>query len=365
MSFDVAMRQLGGQSLALNQAYLQVGRGEPIAGTAKVVSRYVDAIMIRANRHATLTEYAENATVPVINGLTDRTHPCQIIADIMTFEEAKGPIEGRRIAWSGDGNNVAASWVHAAAQFKFKLAIACPPQLNPANEVLAWAKGVGAEILLTDDPHEAVTDADCVVTDTWVSMGQQNDAPRRKQLLAAFNGGFRLSAGAGGYEQEGHVVSPLLSGYASLIIDRSGRARIGVWGYGAPARDEAVYSVRQNLRLLVEHGRPTPAAADPSVWGATLGGGAYVARSAVGEDAAGDLLFAGSMSAVPEDLAVALARQGARVAMELDINPQWVQLDAASRPGGPLHAEIPGQSRPAGQFLWGWTRDYFTVVANS
>jgi len=186
VSFDVAMRQLGGQSLALNQADLQVGRGEPIADTAKVVSRYVDAIMIRANRHATLTEYAENATVPVINGLTDRTHPCQIIADIMTFEEAKGPIEGRRIAWSGDGNNVAASWIHAAAQFKFKLAIACPPQLNPANEVLAWAKGVGAEILLTDDPHEAVTDADCVVTDTWVSMGQQNDAPRRKQLLGAY-----------------------------------------------------------------------------------------------------------------------------------------------------------------------------------
>jgi ornithine carbamoyltransferase len=180
------MRQLGGQSLALNQADLQVGRGEPIADTAKVVSRYVDAIMIRANRHATLSEYAENATVPVINGLTDRTHPCQIIADIMTFEEARGPIEGRRIAWSGDGNNVAASWIHAAAQFKFKLAIACPPQLNPANEVLAWAKGVGAEILLTDDPHEAVTDADCVVTDTWVSMGQQNDAPRRKQLLGAY-----------------------------------------------------------------------------------------------------------------------------------------------------------------------------------
>ena len=186
VSFDVAMRQLGGQSLALNQADLQVGRGEPIADTAKVVSRYVDAIMIRANRHATLSEYAENATVPVINGLTDRTHPCQIIADIMTFEETKGPIEGRRIAWSGDGNNVAASWIHAAAQFKFKLAIACPPQLNPANEVLAWAKGVGAEILLTDDPHEAVTDADCVVTDTWVSMGQQNDAPRRKQLLGAY-----------------------------------------------------------------------------------------------------------------------------------------------------------------------------------
>jgi ornithine carbamoyltransferase len=186
VSFDVAMRQLGGQSLALNQADLQVGRGEPISDTAKVVSRYVDAIMIRANKHATLTEYADNATVPIINGLTDRTHPCQIIADIMTFEEVKGPIEGRRIAWSGDGNNVAASWIHAAAQFKFRLSLACPPQLNPENEVLAWAKRAGAEILLTDDPREAVTDADCVVTDTWISMGQQNDTPRRKQLLGAF-----------------------------------------------------------------------------------------------------------------------------------------------------------------------------------
>ena len=198
-----------------------------------------------------------------------------------------------------------------------------------------------------------------------VRYGSAVGSAERRHLLAAFNGGFRLSAGAGGYEQEGHVVSPLLSGYASLIIDRSGRARIGLWGYGAPARGEAVYSVRQNLRLLVEHGRPTPAAADPSVWGATLGGGAYVARSAVGEDAAGDLLYAGSASAVPENLAVALARHGARIAMELDINPEWVQLDTASRPGGPLHADIPGQSRPAGQFLQGWTRDYFTVLANS
>jgi len=186
VSFDVAMRQLGGQSLALNQADLQVGRGEPVSDTAKVVSRYVDAIMIRANKHATLTEYAEYATVPVINGLTDRTHPCQIIADIMTFEEAKGPIAGRRIAWTGDGNNVAASWIHAAARFDFKLTIACPPQLNPENKVLDWARRNGADILLSDDPHEAVTDADCVVTDTWVSMGQQSDSTRRNQLLGPY-----------------------------------------------------------------------------------------------------------------------------------------------------------------------------------
>jgi ornithine carbamoyltransferase len=186
VSFDVAMRQLGGQSLALNQADLQVGRGEPISDTAKVVSRYVDAIMIRANKHETLVELAGNATVPVINGLTDRTHPCQIVADVMTFEEAKGPIKGRQIAWTGDGNNVASSWIHAAARLDFKLTLACPPQLNPENKVLAWAEREGADIILTDDPYEAVDGADCVVTDTWVSMGQQNDAPRRKQLLGPY-----------------------------------------------------------------------------------------------------------------------------------------------------------------------------------
>jgi ornithine carbamoyltransferase len=186
VSFDVAMRQLGGQSLPLNQADLQVGRGEPISDTAKVVSRYVDAIMIRANKHQTLIEFADHATVPVINGLTDRTHPCQIVADIMTFEEAKGPIEGRRIAWTGDGNNVAASWIQAAARLKFKLALACPPQLNPENKVLDWAKREGADIFLTDDPSEAIDGADCVVTDTWISMGQQNDTVRRKQLLAPY-----------------------------------------------------------------------------------------------------------------------------------------------------------------------------------
>jgi ornithine carbamoyltransferase len=186
VSFDVAMRQLGGQSLPLNQADLQVGRGEPISDTAKVVSRYVDAIMIRTNKHETLIELADNATVPVINGLTDRTHPCQIVADVMTFEEAKGPIKGRRIAWTGDGNNVAASWIQAAARLEFKLALACPPQLNPENKVLDWAKREGADVFLTDDPSEAVDGADCVVTDTWISMGQQSDAPRRKQLLGPY-----------------------------------------------------------------------------------------------------------------------------------------------------------------------------------
>jgi ornithine carbamoyltransferase len=186
VSFDVAMRQLGGQTIALNHTDLQVGRGEPISDTAKVISRYVDAIMIRANKHETLTEFAEHASVPVINGLTDRTHPCQIIADIMTFEEARGPIKDRKVAWTGDGNNVAASWIQAAASFGFKLALACPPQLNPDRSVLEWARRQGADVQLTEEPQEAVKDADCVVTDTWVSMGQQQEATRRKQLLGPY-----------------------------------------------------------------------------------------------------------------------------------------------------------------------------------
>jgi hypothetical protein len=187
----------------------------------------------------------------------------------------------------------------------------------------------------------------------------------RARLLAAFNGGFKLAAGAGGYMQEGRVISPLRTGYASLVIDRSGRARIGVWGRGVPVPGEAVYSVRQNLPPLVLDGRPTVAAADWGLWGATLGGGEYVARSAVGQDAAGDLIYAASMSAAPADLASVLASHGARIAMELDINPEWVQLDVARSPGGPLTAEIPGQDRPAGQYLVGWSRDFLAVVTAS
>jgi hypothetical protein len=195
-----------------------------------------------------------------------------------------------------------------------------------------------------------------------VQAGPAIGTAERKHLLAAFNGGFKLNVGAGGYEQEGHVISPLLSGYASLIIDRSGRGRIAVWGQGAPAPGEAVYSVRQNLQPLVEHGRPTAAASDWYAWGATLGGGEYVARSALGQDSSGDLLYAGSMSTTPMDLAEALAGKGARIAMELDINPEWVQLDVAARPGGPLRVSVPGQNRPADQFIWGWSRDFITVL---
>jgi len=195
-----------------------------------------------------------------------------------------------------------------------------------------------------------------------VRAGSSIGARERRQLLAAFNGGFRLSAGAGGYEQEGHVISPLRRGLASLVIDRSGSARIGVWGSVLPRPGESVFSVRQNLWLLVRKGHVSGSTADWTAWGATLGGGEYVARSALGENAAGELIYAGSMSAAPADLAAALVYAGARTAMELDINPEWVQLDVASAPGRGLRSAIPGQLRPADQYLFGWTRDFITVL---
>jgi ornithine carbamoyltransferase len=185
ISFDVAMRQLGGQTISLNNTDLQLGRGESIADTARVLSRYVDAIMIRANEHATLLELARCATIPVINGLTDKSHPCQVMADIMTFEEQKGPIKGHRIAWVGDGNNVAASWMHAAVRFGFELRIACPDALRPEQAVIDWVKREKGAVSIGSDAGQAVRGADCVVTDTWVSMGQM-DAPRRKKMLEPF-----------------------------------------------------------------------------------------------------------------------------------------------------------------------------------
>ncbi len=185
VSFDVAMRQIGGTTITLNNNDLQLGRGESIKDTARVLSRYVDAIMIRANSHETLVELAQHATVPVINGLTDKTHPCQIMADLQTFEERVGPLKGRTVAWVGDGNNVAVSWMHAAARFGFSLRLACPAELMPEKAAIDWARREKAAIMMTEDPDKAVKGADCVVTDTWVSMGQ-TDEKRRKQLLRPY-----------------------------------------------------------------------------------------------------------------------------------------------------------------------------------
>ena len=196
-----------------------------------------------------------------------------------------------------------------------------------------------------------------------VRAGPSVAGAERRRLLAAFNGGFLMHSRAGGYEQEGHVFRTLRPGLASLVIDRSGQARIGVWGVDMPAQGEAVFSVRQNLWLLVENGQPTRQAARWWRWGGTVGHAEYVARSAVGQNASGDLIYAASMSTVPEDLAVALARSGAQSAMELDINPEWVQLAVARTPGGKLSAPVPGQVRPPTQYLTGWTRDFITVLA--
>jgi ornithine carbamoyltransferase len=186
VSFDVAMRKLGGESIVLNSTDMQLGRGETIADTARVMSRYVDVMMLRTTSHASLEELAEFATVPVINGLTERSHPCQIFADILTFEEHKGAIAGRVVTWVGDAaNNVATSWIHAAARFNFTLHVGAPASLHPSAEILAWAQGEGAEIVLFEDPMEAVKAADCVVTDVWVSMGQY-DEERRLSLLQPY-----------------------------------------------------------------------------------------------------------------------------------------------------------------------------------
>jgi len=185
VSFDVGMRQLGGQTVVLSARDMQLGRGETLGDTARVLSRYVDAIVIRALSHDTLLELARNATVPVINGLTDRSHPCQVMADVMTFEAHKGPIAGSTIAWSGDGNNVATSWIHAAVRFGFRLRLACPKTLAPAAPVLEWARTNGGDVVATESVEEAVRGADCVVTDTWVSMGT-DDVDERRRLLKPY-----------------------------------------------------------------------------------------------------------------------------------------------------------------------------------
>ena len=191
VSFDVAMRQLGGGTIVLTGQEMQLGRGETIADTARVLSRYVDAIMIRTLDHEVVTELAQHASVPVINGLTRRSHPCQVLADVMTFEERRGPIRGKAVAWSGDANNVLASWMHAAERFEFELRVATPPELAPKKWLLDWIKRSGAPVRIGSDPEEAVTGAHCIVTDTWVSMGDR-DGQRRHNLLRPYQINTRL-----------------------------------------------------------------------------------------------------------------------------------------------------------------------------
>jgi ornithine carbamoyltransferase len=195
VSFEVAMRQLGGDVIMLTADEMQLGRGETIGDTARVLSRYVDAIMIRALDPAAVAELARFATVPVINGLTRYSHPCQVMADVMTFEEHRGPIRGRKVAWTGDANNVLTSWMHAARQFDFELAVATPPELAPKRKVLEWVRSSGAAIDIGTDPEVAVKSADCVTTDTWVSMGDK-DGARRHNILRPYQVNGALMAKA-------------------------------------------------------------------------------------------------------------------------------------------------------------------------
>jgi len=196
VSFDVGMRELGGETIMLTGAEMQLGRGETIADTARVLSRYVDAIMIRILDHDDLLELARYASVPVINGLTKRSHPCQIMADLLTFEEHRGPIKGRTIAWTGDANNVLASWIHAAQRFDFTMRVATPSELAPPQSLIDWARQNGAKLELTTDPFAAVDGAHGVISDCWVSMGDEDEARRRQKLLSPYQVNAKLMGAA-------------------------------------------------------------------------------------------------------------------------------------------------------------------------
>jgi ornithine carbamoyltransferase len=185
VSFELAARQLGGDAIVLTSRDMQLGRGETIADTARVLSRYVDAIMIRTDAHAKLLELAQHATVPIVNGLTDSSHPCQIMADVMTIEEHRGPVRGKTLAWVGDGNNVLTSLIHAAVRLDFALEIATPAELAPPSAVLAWAAERQGRVRVATDPVAAVRGADAVFADTWISMGQE-DAEERRRLLEPY-----------------------------------------------------------------------------------------------------------------------------------------------------------------------------------
>jgi ornithine carbamoyltransferase len=231
VSFDVGVRQMGGQTMVLSGADMQLGHGETIADTARVMSRYVDLIMIRTFEEAVLLEMAEHATVPVINGLTNRTHPCQIMADVMTYEEHRGPIRGRKVVWSGDGNNVFASWAHAAGQFGFDLTFTGPPPLDPEPAHLDFARGRGVTVEVVRDPHEAVRGADLVVTDTWVSMHDPQSArERRHNQLRGYRVDERLMAGAKAdalfmhclpAHRDDEVTSAVMDGPQSVVFDEA------------------------------------------------------------------------------------------------------------------------------------------------
>lgn len=230
-SFDVGVRQMGGQTMVLSGSEMQLGHGETIADTARVLSRYVDLIMIRTFDPSVLEEMAEFSDVPVINGLTDRTHPCQIMADVMTFEEHRGPIAGKKVVWTGDGNNVCASFLHAAGQFGFNLTFSGPVQLDPEMEFVGWARNAGVTVTIERDPAKAVAEADLVVTDTWVSMHDAQSArERRHNMLRPFQVNRALMAAAKPdtlfmhclpAHREEEVTSDVMDGPNSVVWDEA------------------------------------------------------------------------------------------------------------------------------------------------
>ncbi len=229
VSFEVGMRQLGGDTLVLSSHDMQLGRGETIADTARVLSRYVDAIMIRAAKHSNLLELAAAASVPVINGLTNETHPCQVLADVMTLEEHVGPLQDLTVSWVGDGNNVAASWIQAVARLGGRLRIATPEQLRPSADVLAWAKAENAGVQMTGSAEEAVAGANCVITDSWVSM-HDTDSASRHNLLRPFQVNQRLMSAAAPGAKFMHclpahrgeeVTDEVIDGAHSLVLDEA------------------------------------------------------------------------------------------------------------------------------------------------
>ncbi|HEY0213798.1 MAG TPA: ornithine carbamoyltransferase [Paenirhodobacter sp.] len=231
VSFDVGVRQMGGQTMVLSGKEMQLGHGETIADTARVLSRYVDLIMIRTFEEATLQEMAEYASVPVINGLTNRTHPCQIMADIMTYEEHRGPITGRKVVWSGDGNNVCASFLQAAGQFGFDFTFTGPPTLDPEREWVDFARAKGVNVAIERDPAKAVAGADLIVTDTWVSMHDPESAKeRRHNQLRAYQVNEDLMARAKvdalfmhclPAHRNDEVTSAVMDGPHSVIFDEA------------------------------------------------------------------------------------------------------------------------------------------------
>ena len=187
LSFELAMKQLGGQLLVLDSKESHYGSGdESIYDTAKVLSQYGDIVMMRTHKHKHLLEFSKHLDIPIINGLTNLSHPCQIMSDIMTFEELKGPITNKKIAWLGDGNNVVHSLIEAAAKFNFKLSIACPKKLWPEKKIIKWAKKNNTKISITKNPLEAVNLADCVMTDKWISMGDKGNRKKKRKLLKPY-----------------------------------------------------------------------------------------------------------------------------------------------------------------------------------